>query len=314
MSWSARVYHSIFIAAAAYNIAFGIWTALVPQAFFEIFRLPPPRYPSIWACLGMVVGLFGVGYAYAAIRLDRARPFIAIGLAGKILGPAGWFLAVGSAELPVRTFPLIVFNDLLWWFPFALFLLEGSRIRPFLAHHCAWLCALLHAAAALATVIFVRGLHYTGEHPDRWRIVWLLWMMAAVSLIGFFAWWGSRLAHRRAALTGLAIASLGLVCDFAGESLMIGWIPRAGTFLGRLTTLLTAGAANGLYTIAGIVLTVATPIRAPWVRVWTWLVWVSGLALSVSAFLDSGSGIMASSAALMTLFIPWVIMFHRKLV
>lgn len=311
--WSRRVYRSVFIAAAAYNIGFGVWTVLVPQAFFEIFRLAPPRYPSIWSCLGLVVGLFGVAYAYAATHLDRARPFIAIGLAGKVLGPVGWFFAVGSAELPVRTFPLIVFNDVLWWFPFAFFLLEGTRIGRFLERQCALLCALIHAAAALATVFFVRGLSYRGEDPDRWRMVWLLWMMAAVSLIGFFAWWGSHLPYRRAALGALAIASIGLLCDFAGESLMIGWIPPAGNFLGRVTTLLTAGAANGFYTIAGIILTLATPIREPWLRVWTWLVWASGLVLSICAVLDMSRGIMVSSAMLMTLFIPWVMMFSRKL-
>ncbi|HJT18762.1 MAG TPA: hypothetical protein VJ853_15300, partial [Thermoanaerobaculia bacterium] len=84
--FSARVYRLTFSAAAAYNVAFGLWAALFPYAFFDVFALDAPRYPAIWACLGMVVGLYGAGYAYAAWRLDRAFPFIAIGLAGKILG------------------------------------------------------------------------------------------------------------------------------------------------------------------------------------------------------------------------------------
>ena len=79
--FSARVYRVVFGAAAMYNIAFGLWAALAPRAFFDLFHLDSPRYPAIWACLGMVVGLYGVGYAYAAWRLDRALPFIAIGLA-----------------------------------------------------------------------------------------------------------------------------------------------------------------------------------------------------------------------------------------
>ena len=126
---ASRVYRLIFAAAAAYNIVFGLWASLAPRAFFALFHLQPATYPAIWACLGMVVGIYGVGYAYAAWRLDRAFPFIAIGLAGKVLGPIGWVMSVHSGELPFRTFPLIVFDDLMWWLPFAMFLLEGTSRR-----------------------------------------------------------------------------------------------------------------------------------------------------------------------------------------
>ncbi len=75
----------------------------------------------------MVVGLYGLLYAYAAVRPDRAKLIIAIGLAGKILGPIGMFMAVRSGEWPLRAVTLIVFNDFVWWLPFALFLLDGTR-------------------------------------------------------------------------------------------------------------------------------------------------------------------------------------------
>src|SRR2546430_7054868 len=120
-----RLYRLLFAAAAAYNIAFGLWAGFWPGSFFTRFDLIAPLYPSIWACLGMVVGLYGVGYAYAAWRLDRATPFVAIGLMGKLLGPAGWILTVSRGEWPVRTLGLILFNDVIWSVPFALFLLEG---------------------------------------------------------------------------------------------------------------------------------------------------------------------------------------------
>ena len=123
----ARMYRLILGFAAAYNIGFGLWTALWPRSFFDVFEMAPPRYPSIWACLGMVVGLYGAVYALAAARLRVAKPLVAIGLAGKVLGPAGWLLAVRSGEWPVRTFTLITFNDLIWWVPFALLLVEGTR-------------------------------------------------------------------------------------------------------------------------------------------------------------------------------------------
>lgn len=310
-----RVYRLIFTAAAAYNITFGLWASLFPRAFFEVFRLAPPRYPAIWACLGMVVGLYGVGYAYAAWRLDRAFPWIAIGLAGKVLGPIGWLMSVGTGELPVRTFSLIVFDDLMWWVPFSMFLLEETAITRFLKRTAPYWCAALHAIAGAGTLLLLRGgseavtdiqqrIGYMDQHPDRWRVGWLLWMLAAISLAGFYAWWGSRIASR-AALTAFAIAALGLACDFAGESIYIGWIPRPDTSLYRAASLLTAAAGNGLYTVAAIILTLTTP-GLPF-RAVAWLAWASGIALTVFAILNIPMGVVIASGALMMLFIPWVV-------
>src|SRR5260221_12665805 len=115
-------YRVIFAVAGAYNIALGAWAVLLPRAFFDLFALEQPRYPAIWQTLGMVLGLYGLLYLYAAYRIDRAAPIIAVGLLGKSCGPIGWLLTVSSGELPLRTFPLIAFGDLVWWIPFALFL------------------------------------------------------------------------------------------------------------------------------------------------------------------------------------------------
>jgi hypothetical protein len=90
-------------------------------------KMAPPNYPSIWSCLGMVVGLYGLLYGYAAFRLDRAFPIVLVGLIGKIVGPIGWVMAVRSGEWPWRSFLLVLCNDLIWWVPFALFLLRRNR-------------------------------------------------------------------------------------------------------------------------------------------------------------------------------------------
>jgi small multidrug resistance pump len=314
-----NMYRLIFAAAALYNIVFGLWASLAPRAFFGMFHLQPASYPAIWACLGMVVGLYGVGYAYAAWRLDRAFPFIAIGLAGKILGPIGWVMSVRSGELPFRTFPLIVFDDLMWWLPFAMFLLEGTRVTKWLARTAPYWCAALHAAAAFGTLILLRGgseavadidkrVAYLSEHSDRWRAGWLLWMMAAISLAAFYAWWGSRVPSRPA-LIAFAIAALGLACDFSGESLLIAWIPRPGSSMYRTATLLSAAAGNGFYTVAGIMLTFFTKPLRPL----AWLVWLSGIALTIATIVNVPAAITLASAALMILFIPFVVLLGRRL-
>ena len=127
---NAALYRLVFGLAAIYNLAFGLWTCLRPQSFFEWLKMVPPNYPSIWSCLGMVVGLYGLLYAYAALCLNLAFPIIFVGLTGKILGPVGWLLAVRSGEWPLRTFPLVLFNDLIWWVPFVLFLFKHPRSVP----------------------------------------------------------------------------------------------------------------------------------------------------------------------------------------
>src|SRR5438067_9699011 len=88
-AYRIAIYQLILTLAAIYNIAFGLWACLWPRAFFNILEMPQPNYPGLWQCLGMVVGLYGVLYAHAARALDQAKLVIAIGLAGKLLGPIG---------------------------------------------------------------------------------------------------------------------------------------------------------------------------------------------------------------------------------
>ena len=56
----------IFGLAAIYNIAFGLWTCLWPQTFFEWMKMVPRIIRASGVVSGMVVGLYGLLYAYAA--------------------------------------------------------------------------------------------------------------------------------------------------------------------------------------------------------------------------------------------------------
>ena len=72
--YRAKVYRVILALAALYNVAFGLWASFWPGSFFWLFELQPPRYPAIWQCLGMVIGLYGLAYGYAALYPERGRP------------------------------------------------------------------------------------------------------------------------------------------------------------------------------------------------------------------------------------------------
>jgi len=253
--YRARLYRLIFAAAAAYNIAFGLWAALTPLSFFAFFDLAPPLYPSIWACLGMVIGLYGVGYGYAAARLERAGLFVAIGLLGKVLGPAGWILAVSRGEWPVRTLTLILFNDVIWWLPFSLFLLDGTRVAATLRRLAPVVCAAANLFGIVVMAAVLRfgteivtlpadRIAYITAHPVLWRAGWCVWIAAGVSLVAFYAWWGGFLEQPQWGLAAVVIAAVGLSCDFAGESILIAWLPRDYERLARAATLLSGASAR----------------------------------------------------------------------
>ena len=109
-------------AAAIYNLLWGGFVVLFPELPFRWAGMPPPNYPEIWQCIGMMVGVFGVGYAIAARDPIRYWPIVLVGLLGKILGPIGFLHAALAGRLPWRAGWTIVSNDLIWWLPFALIL------------------------------------------------------------------------------------------------------------------------------------------------------------------------------------------------
>jgi hypothetical protein len=57
-------------------------------------------------------------------------------------------------------------------------------------------------------------------------------------------------------------------------------------------------------------LTIASPsLPLRWLA---WLAWASGSALTVATILDIRMGVVIASAALMTFFIPWVVVMGRR--
>lgn len=109
-------------AAAVYNLLWGGFAVLFPRALFDWLGMVQPNYPQFWQCIGMIVGVYGIGYAIAASDPARHWPIVLVGFLGKVAGPLGMVQALWEGALP-WTFALnCLTNDLVWWIPFALIL------------------------------------------------------------------------------------------------------------------------------------------------------------------------------------------------
>ena len=116
-------------AAAVYNLLWGAFIVLMPNALFAWSDMEAPRYLSIWQCVGMIVGVYGVGYAIAARDPIRHWPIVLVGLLGKVFGPIGFLQAAMTEQLPWRFGWTILSNDLLWWPAFGAILWRVYRHR-----------------------------------------------------------------------------------------------------------------------------------------------------------------------------------------
>lgn len=130
------------IAAGVYNLLWGGVVVLFPNLLFDLTGMPPPLYPQIWQVVGMIVGVYGVGYLVAARDPIRHWPIVLVGLLGKVLGPVGYagglaasalgmedLVARGGGTLPAEFGYTIITNDLVWWPAFALILLAAWKQR-----------------------------------------------------------------------------------------------------------------------------------------------------------------------------------------
>ncbi|MFN7310220.1 MAG: hypothetical protein ACK5T0_02500, partial [Vampirovibrionales bacterium] len=74
------------VLAGIYNILWGAFVVLFPYTLFEWCGMEAPNYPELWQCIGMIVGVYGVGYWAAASNPYKHWAIVLVGLLGKVLG------------------------------------------------------------------------------------------------------------------------------------------------------------------------------------------------------------------------------------
>ncbi len=110
--------------AAIYNILWGFWVVAFPNHFFELVGMEPLNHPMVWQGMGMVIGVYGLGYWWASFNPVKHWPIVAVGFLGKIFGPLGFLFNYVKGDVPLEFIYTLITNDFIWWVPFAVILIK----------------------------------------------------------------------------------------------------------------------------------------------------------------------------------------------
>jgi len=181
-------------------------------------------------------------------------------------------------------------------------------------------------AGALTLFVLRRGLPprslahrvaFISSHVVWWQVGWLGWSLAAISLLGLFLALAGRFRTVAPLLCGLGIVvgTAGLAADLSAEGLLAGFTRSTPPNLSLVQSeafLLTGYVGNGLYTVAGILLTVAGRGELPTVALAVGgLVWASGIWLSVATLAGSTTGEAAGTGFVIGSFVVWAVLLGR---
>ena len=112
--------------AGIYNLLFGIWAVGWPGMWLGQAGINGPGAQMLWQCVGMIVGVYGIGYLAASLNPLRHWPIVLVGFLGKIFGPIGFAGQLWTGGLPWEAAWIILTNDVIWWIPFALILWHAA--------------------------------------------------------------------------------------------------------------------------------------------------------------------------------------------
>lgn len=123
-----KIWPMVFWAAAVFNFLAGLPSVLTPSMSAINIGLPPlvPEHVMLAQMSGLLICIFGVGYAMVAMGRPGARQIVFLGLLGKI--GVCVLLALRLREIDVPA-PMIwlTLGDLLFVIAFVTFLVREKR-------------------------------------------------------------------------------------------------------------------------------------------------------------------------------------------
>jgi small multidrug resistance pump len=108
--------------AAIYNILLGAWVVLFPYHFFDLVGMVPLNHLMVWQGMGIVLGVYGLGYWWSSYNPMQHWPIVAVGFLGNILGLLSFAFTYTKGNISFEFIYTLLTNDFIWWVPFLLIL------------------------------------------------------------------------------------------------------------------------------------------------------------------------------------------------
>jgi hypothetical protein len=205
-------------------------------------------------------------------------------------------------------------------------------VSPRVASRVAYLTSALHVVAGAALLFLLQPglpvagttvaarLTYVTDRTGAWSAGWMAWHLAALALLAFYVALAGQIGRDAPlrAMLALVCAAAGLAADLGGQAIYLivapGLPAPAFEVAEDAAEALTAYVANGLYTVAGILLVTAGARAMPgWLVAASVPVWAAGLGMSAAALAGSASGLSASGAVLVPAVAVWTALMARWL-
>ena len=114
--------------AGAYNVLLGLNMVARPEAGFEPLGLPQPDLMLFVQLVGLMVGVFGIGYLMVVSRPLENRGVLLLGLIGKALVAVLGLAYVVLGKVPPVYLFVVLFSDVIYLAPFAIILRYLQRV------------------------------------------------------------------------------------------------------------------------------------------------------------------------------------------
>jgi hypothetical protein len=121
-----KLWRSVFALAALFNLAVGGSMCAAPLLVAERLGVGGAGAPYAMAMVGLLIAMFGIGYAMVAVNPPGNRGIVWIGMIGKAGAVLIGWLQYSAGALPLSSFSLAA-GDVLFVVLFALFLWRGPR-------------------------------------------------------------------------------------------------------------------------------------------------------------------------------------------
>ncbi len=122
-----KVWRGFFAFASVYNLGVGAIMAAAPERVAGQLGVTGPGGAYAIAMVGLLIAVFGVGYAMVSYAPSRNRGIVWIGLIGKLGAVTLGSMQYAAGIVPASTFALAM-GDLAFAAMFALFLWRGPRL------------------------------------------------------------------------------------------------------------------------------------------------------------------------------------------